>query len=291
MKIKLFLTSCIIGLSMQNISAQSVDTIVNISPKTNDIIAEHEEFAEVPLYFKDLKEKDVLWSTMVWELIDLRQKFNYPLYFPVDTLNPNRKSLFDVLLKAIRNREITEIYEDDYFLDKISATSVEKRLVIIDTTILGFEQLNAGEAIDPANININKISGGNIASYRIKGIWFFNRLNGEMQYRMLGICPVGKSASDLEKDDDPYPLFWIWMPDARKILQKNKMYTGQNYSRRMTFDHIIIGRKFQSIIYREDNEYMDRTIDAYIKQNAFYQLVEAERIKQSIRNFELDLWE
>ena len=91
--------------------------------------------------------------------------------------------------------------------------------MVIDTTAKGFEQMNAGETIDPSYININAIASNNIAKYYIKGEWYFDRIMGEMRYRMLGICPVGKSASELEKNDDPYPLFWFGCPMLEKCFK------------------------------------------------------------------------
>jgi hypothetical protein len=36
--------------------------------------------------------------------------------------------------------------------------------------------------------------------------------------------------------------------------------------------------------------YGDRTIDQYMKENAQMQLLESERVKEKIRNFEQDMW-
>ena len=40
------------------------------------------------------------------------------------------------------------------------------------------------------------------------------------------------------------------------------------------------------MIYKEDNVYGDREVDEYIVDNAFMELLEAQRIKEQIRNFE-----
>jgi hypothetical protein len=48
---------------------------------------------------------------MTWEIIDLSEKINFPLYFPIDTANigSDRRSLYDVLTKAIRNGDIRSL--------------------------------------------------------------------------------------------------------------------------------------------------------------------------------------
>lgn len=44
------------------------------------------------------------------------------------------------------------------------------------------------------------------------------------------------------------------------------------------------------MIYREDNEFGDRDIKDYIVDNALFQLLEANRIKEAIRDKEQDMW-
>ena len=57
-----------------------------------------------PLAYGYIDERDILWSKVVWEFVDLNQKINLPYYFPIDTSNipSDRRSLFDSLLKGIR---------------------------------------------------------------------------------------------------------------------------------------------------------------------------------------------
>ena len=57
-----------------------------------------------PLAYGYIDERDILWSKVVWEFVDLNQKINLPYYFPIETSNipSDRRSLFDTLLKGIR---------------------------------------------------------------------------------------------------------------------------------------------------------------------------------------------
>ncbi len=73
-----------------------------------------------PLAYGYVEDRDILMGKMTWEIIDLNEKINFPLYFPVDTANigPERRSLYDVLTKAIRSGRITEVYTDSYFNTK-----------------------------------------------------------------------------------------------------------------------------------------------------------------------------
>ena len=57
-----------------------------------------------------------------------------------------------------------------------------------------------------------------------------------------------------------------------------------------SFDDLINARRFSAIIYREENVRQNRDISSYITKNAFMRLLESERIKEKIRNFEHDMW-
>jgi len=53
-----------------------------------------------------LREADVLWKKRVWEEIDLRQKMNYPLLYPLKELK-GRKSLWQVIIKGVEDGNLT----------------------------------------------------------------------------------------------------------------------------------------------------------------------------------------
>ena len=44
-----------------------------------------QEDKDDPLEYGYVNDKDILWSTTVWEIIDLDQRVNYPLLYPIDT--------------------------------------------------------------------------------------------------------------------------------------------------------------------------------------------------------------
>ena len=49
-------------------------------------------------------------------------------------------------------------------------------------------------------------------------------------------------------------------------------------------------RRFNSSIYKEENVYEDREVKEYIYEDALRQLIESDRIKSVIRDFEQDMW-
>ena len=84
-------------------------TVSQIGKKSEQQLAADND-APIPYGYVD--DSDVLWSKVVWEFVDLNQKINLPYYFPIDTTNisTNRRSLFDTLLKGIRQGKIAEVY-------------------------------------------------------------------------------------------------------------------------------------------------------------------------------------
>ena len=103
-----------------------------------------------PLEYGYIEDRDVLWSKNVWEIIDLDERVNFPLFYPIDTNNigGNRRSLYDVLMKGIKDGTIENIYADSYFTENRSLKDIQATLSKVDTTDLGIEQYNAGEQVD-----------------------------------------------------------------------------------------------------------------------------------------------
>ena len=250
---------------------------------------------EDPLAYGFIDDRDILWSKTVWEIIDLDERINFPYYYPTDTLNlgPDRRALFHILKNNLRSGNIKEVYDDDYFQIKLTYREILDKLVSIDTLDAGFEQLNAGEALDPQYVNRRNITAREIRQYRVKGTWYFNKRQGEIKYRLLGLAPVAPDVYTLDKpeaEQDLVELFWIWFPDARKSLNTSTVFNTRNSSQPITYDHMLNSRRFNSLIYKEENVYEDRLINEYIFEDALQQLLESERIKSVIRDFEQDMW-
>jgi gliding motility associated protien GldN len=246
-----------------------------------------------PLEYGYVDDRDVLMGKTVWEIIDLSERINFPLYFPIDTANigSDRRSLYDVLTKAIRSGEISEVYSDSYFNTKKSFKDIQASLTRIDTTDAGREQINAGQQVSPEYVVKQDLTAQDVTQYKIKGYWYFDKRQSELKYRLLGICPVTPDVYTMNSDEKDYiELFWVFFPASRDVLHEAKCFNDKNSSMPISFDHILNSRRFNAVIYQEENVYGDRAISSYMKDNAQNQLIEAERVKDKIRNFEEDMW-
>jgi gliding motility associated protien GldN len=246
-----------------------------------------------PLAYGYVDDRDILMGKTTWEIIDLNEKINFPLYFPVDTANigPDRRSLYDVLTKAIKKGKITEVYTDSYFNTKKPMKDIEASLSRIDTTDAGREQINSGTALSAEYILKTDMTAQDVTQYKIKGYWYFDKRQSELKYRLLGLCPVTPDVYTMNSDEKDYiELFWIFFPAAREVLHEAKAFNDKNSALPISFDQILNSRRFNAIIYKEENLYGDREIKEYMKDNAQNQLLESERVKEKIRNFEQDMW-
>jgi gliding motility associated protien GldN len=139
-----------------------------------------------------------------------------------------------------------------------------------------------------------------IDHYKIKGVWYFDKRIAELKYRPLAIAPVARQTINIESDSKaednnetlstPIAMFWIYYPDARDVLKDSYVFSDSNSVIRKSFDELINARRFHTMIYLEENMYEDREVGDYISDNAFMRLLESERIKEKIRNFEHDMW-
>lgn len=235
-----------------------------------------------PIPYGYVDDRDVMWSKVVWEFVDLNQKINLPYYFPIDTTNisPDRRSLFDTLVKGIRQGKIEDAYTDSFFTSKITQDEIESRLVNVREEN-GFS--------DTYNLQAQDIGG-----YMLKGMWYFDKRQGEMKYRLLALAPMGKDVQSLGvegvEDESLYELFWIFFPSARQVLHDAKVFNPMNASHPISYDHLLNARRFSSVIVREENIYGNRAISDYVRGNSLFQLLEADKIKEDIRNREIDMW-
>lgn len=246
--------------------------------------------ADGPIAYERVNQNDIIFEKKVWEKIPLNEKANLVYYFPTQE-TMDRKPLFQILKEAIQKKDITEVYYDDTFRTKIDINKLDGKFYRQDTMEAGIEYYNMGEKIPEEYIVKTSLTARDVKEYRIMGTYYFDRNQGELKYRLIGIAPVVIDINTKGKEyENTIELFWIFFPAARQTLYENYAYNEKNSAMRSSFDYLFNARKFSATIYRTDNLYGDEPIEEYVRDNAMQQLLEADRIKESIRNFEDDLW-
>lgn len=269
-----------------------------------------------PIPYPYIREADVLWSKIIWRVIDLRQKLNLPLYYPT-RLMKDRKSITQTLYTAIREGEI-QAYDPfpalmrpgDEFTKRMSINEVRGNLNM-DTLMIDTVMVKGPDGRMTMQVKDGEIPWHEIKQLWIKEEWFFDSKLSIMQVRILGICPVRVYEDDRESMDagavgapednegaapvvrnfKKTPVFWVYYPEARKILTKTAYYNPQNDSQVCSYDDLFFKRRFGSYIIRESNEYDNRSIADYILQGGIPQMRESQRIHNDVFNKEQDMWE
>jgi gliding motility associated protien GldN len=302
MKLKNLLLAVVFVAGSLTSNAQSnllnAKTPAEIGKKT---AAQLESDNDKPLPYGYVHDRDVLMGKTTWEFIDLDERINFPMYYPVDTafVGKERRSLFQVLLNNIKSGKITEVYGDDYFNSKKTLKDMESVFKYIDTVAAGIDEYNTDiegyksgkKVLDKQYINVTELAASDVNGYRIKGFWYFDKRQSELKYRLLALCPVAVEARDKAKgNSETIDLFWVYFPSVRDVLHEAKAFNDRNSSMPITFDQLLNSRHFNGVIYKEENVYGDREIQDYMKDNAQMQLLESERVKDKIRDFEQDMW-
>ena len=246
---------------------------------------------EIPGY-QYVREADVMWSTKISRVINLREKINQVFYYPQQEIN-DRKNLIDVLMDAINEGTITpyaNAYKDDEFKTPM-ISDAEKAMIGLEGQPVDTIKYYDDELEEEIEVIVeNKFEKENVRKYIIKEEWYFDKQRSVMDVRIIGICPL-MDTFDQETGEfkaEEY-LFWVYFPEARKVLAKAEVFNHRkNDAARLTYDDVFHKRMFSSFIIKESNKY-NREISEYRK--GIDALLEAEEIKEEIFNLEHDLWE
>ena len=299
MKLKKGLLIAVFALFVTNMVNAQANLLNATIPEEIGVKSEEQMAADNdgPLPYGYIDDRDILWSKMVWEYIDLNEKINLPFYYPADTSNigTDRRSLYDTLLRGIRSGEIVDVYADSYFTEKLTKKEILETLSKRDTLDAGFEQLSFGETIDEQYIDVRDLQSADIEGFRIKGLYYFDKRQGELKYRLLGLAPVSPDVNfidDVEGGDlsEMVDMFWVWYPGVRQIMYDMKVFNKKNSAFPLSYDLLLNARRFNAIIYREANVYGNRKVTEYVKNNSLFQVIESQKIRESIRDYELDMW-
>tara|TARA_B100000900_G_scaffold412048_1_gene433025 strand:- start:2705 stop:3670 length:966 start_codon:yes stop_codon:yes gene_type:complete len=264
-------------------------------------------------HYHHVREADVMWSTKIWRVIDMREKMNQIFYYPSEPIS-DRKSLIHVIMDAINLNLNSEngdegldaygplSFPDDEFgtklvKEEIARIGKEGSLELLcadydgvvrnDTCFYYDDEMDAEVFLSNVD-DFFEFNTAKVHKWRVKEEWYFDKQRSVMDVRIIGLCPM------MERKDENNrisykPLFWVYYPEARKFLKNAEIFNHRkNDAARMTYDDVFHKRFFHSYIYKESNKY-DRNISQY--KAGIDALLEAEQIKEEIFNLEHDLWE
>ncbi|GAB4293867.1 MAG: hypothetical protein Kow0068_18830 [Marinilabiliales bacterium] len=247
----------------------------------------------IPYYF--LREADVMWSKRIWRMIDLKEKINNPLMFPIiqyeqQPLN-DRYSLICLLIYGIEKEGLV-VYDpdiDDEFTAPLEFAEVDNRLgASVDTFMVE----------DPITFELKpKIQKSEkrveeVTRLLMKEEWFFNKQRSKMEVRIIGLCPIRTYYRDDDVDKENLEMkqvMWVYYPSVRHLFANHEVFNPFNDAERRTFEDIFFNRRFNSYIFQETNTFNNRRIGEY--KYGLDALLESEKIKDFMFKVEHDLWE
>jgi gliding motility associated protien GldN len=247
-------------------------------PPLDDIVENTITLKKRVLPYDQPREADIFWKKRIWRLIDVREKMNQPFVYP-------KRPFLQILLDATNNAEHPlRIFQDEEFKQPMDTSAVNQLLFRVDTiTVTDPETYEIRKEIVKNTVDLTE----DIQRFRVKEIWFFDKETSTMQVRILGIAPVRpiKGINDAIVGENA--MFWIYYPEAREALARERVFNDLNDANPMTWEDIFEMRFFASYIYKESNVKDFRLQDEYAGRDL---LLEADKVKQQIFNFEHDLW-
>lgn len=237
-----------------------------------------------PIPMPAVRQADMMWSKRIWREIDMRQKMNQPFYYPLEPHN-NWRNFITVIMDALREGAVTayDVSTTDEFLVPLNYQEIISRQIdTVHTTLKRpYPPYSEYDTVIYSEFDPSKVT-----RIRIKEDWYFDKKKSQMLVRILGICPV--IIKERNGEEFKEPMFWIYFPEARPVLGHAEVFNRYNDAARRSYDELFMKRLFSSYIYKEQNVY-DRRISEYAQ--GLDALLEAERIKMELLNFEQSLWE
>lgn len=235
--------------------------------------------------YTHLREGDVTWEKRVWRKLDMREKQNQQLYYPILAVT-SRISLMQVMLKYVLSGQIIA-FKDDEFLIPMELSDIRSKIVLQGDTVDVEEYLADGTpqmVRKPGMVDSTWVFE-NFRSLDLKEDWFFDKQKSVLEVRILsmGFNVLIKGKEDVGEIN----FFYCYFPACRPFFAKHEVYNAKNDSERRTFEDIFWKRQFSSTAFKETNVY-DRDIERYSK--GIDALLESDRIKNDIFRWEHDLW-
>ncbi|MES2430637.1 MAG: gliding motility protein GldN [Bacteroidota bacterium] len=244
----------------------------------------------IPLDYEHLRVDDAIYRHKIWREIDAREKINLPFMYAADENNGNQRFI-SILMKAIQDSAVTVFNAiDDRFTTPMTIAEVGQVISggkeIVDIYDSLGNKIGTKEVVREVNLD-------SFYKFRIKEEVVFDKEASRLFWRILGIAPVKNVITSSGVTLGETELFWVYYPDIRPVFAKYEIYNGKNFGARMSWEELFESRMFSGRIIKSS---IDNPFDKQFKEmkglseNGVFQLLEGERIKEKIFNYEQDLW-
>jgi len=241
---------------------------------------------------------DIVWSRIVYRVIDMREKQNYQLYFPLRS-NDEYKSLFKLMLDAICNG--VNVYSKDArdlrpsFNNVLQGEDLSKAFAFdneMDNNLIQVDTVTKQRTFqnDKYYTYVK-----NQLKFLIQEIVFFDKHTSRLYSKVIAIAPLYALHPDNMESKESMQYFrgsilcWFAFDELRPYLAKQILIPNGNESERMTYDEFFAQKLYSSYLLGDSNMY-NRMLLEYVVDPLKIKKEQA-RIETEIMNFEQDLWE
>lgn len=239
-----------------------------------------------------VREANVLWSKTIWRIIDLREKQNLYLYYPINTKSAidERRSLLRTILDALSTGEIKaySANSDNEFEEPLDIREAFSKFEQEPTDSVTTVDPETGENVTKYVYDMASLPLDYVKKFMLKEVWFFDNKYSCLNVKLLGLCPIMVKPNEDGDRLDQKLLFWVYYPAVAPYLEMQEAYSFSNDAARSSLNDCLTKRKFGSYVYKESNVYNNRIITSYAKGMASN--IEAQRIENSIFQKEHDMW-
>lgn len=305
----IFILICICGVSLYLNAQQQDNSVFDEMGMAQFTTEAYNPQSGIPT-ITNHRAEDVIWSRVVYRIIDMRYKQNYQLYYPTRCDDAEFRSLFKVIVDAIVEDDLV-VYEKRTSQIKpnydtpLSKSSMPGLLMKNDSASLANPDDHRFLSYDSLEDRLSfdcysyPEFATNQLKYVIQEVIFFDRHYSRLYSKIMAIAPL-QSDKITTKSDDPKKLtaqllesllFWIPFDSLRPYMQRQFTQTNslKNDSKRVTFDEFFQKKLYTSYILGDGNMY-NRIITDFATTPEEVK-IEQERIATELLNFEQDLWE
>jgi hypothetical protein len=315
---KIVIIPFVVMLTVLSLQAQETinffgeNGVINDNPELNEDLS-------YTLTRINSKAEDVVWAQVVYSIIDLRDKRNAQLAFPVDP-DATYKNLFRVISEAIVNGAPV-YYPNDYGIapqfksDNLVLREKLSDVFFIETDVAG------AQYVDPlfdkdATTNGLKLSSRiydrfskSINRFMIQRVFYFDKNLSRFNSKIIAIAPLkvedsGSGAGESEEEGEAQGpdiqlvktalkesvLAWLLLDDLKVQFAKQPVYQIDNIAQRVSYFEFFTKRMFGDYLVGDNNLF--RRIYSSTQEITTKQLKdEVNNIREKIVKIESEVWD
>lgn len=264
----------------------------------------------------DHRIDDVIWSRVVYRIIDMRYRQNFQLYFPTNLDNPDYRNLFKVIIDAVVDGMPIYPRAETLKPDFKNTEPMAKHQIPRDG-MFPFDQ--SAEKPDDEDyydisksrymlVNYDSITdelksqpyyfqeiAKNQVKYLIQEVVFFDKHTSRLHTKIMAIAPLHPwniaetDSTQIMSALNQSVMFWVPFDALRPYIAMQYAIPNRNETKRVTFDEFFQKRLFTSYLVGEGNMYNRWIPDYAVGYDEIKK--EQDRIATELLNFEQDLWE